>query len=105
MAIELIDRAQARGVEAIVYGLPFCLLPGRLQALAGTAPVVSADSARTPAHAVLLQRPRCRSCALANRCPGAPRGALEREGEGTLRPLGGRPVEDDERSATDRLLA
>jgi hypothetical protein len=97
---------QTLGLPVTVHGLPFCLLPEHQSALLDTEPLVDldADGAATE-RIVMVQRPRCRSCALANRCPGAPAVALARQGEGALVPLGGRPVEDEGRATRHRRIA
>ncbi len=87
---------KGRGVRFVCWGLPMCAAPE----VAGH--VLSAPLLAERAwSSELVQRPRCRSCRLSPRCPGAPRGLLEREGEQVLRPQGGRPVDDDARLEED----
>ncbi len=102
VARQAIEVGSEAGLPVLVYGLPFCHLPDLLDHLAATPPILALNLAGRPRWpAFVRQPPRCRSCALSNRCPGAPEGALAREGETVLRPLHGRPNQTREATLAD----
>jgi hypothetical protein len=102
VARRAIELGSDAGIPVLVHGIPFCHLPDLLDHLSATPPILPLTVAGRPRWpAFVRQPPRCRSCALSNRCPGAPEGALIREGEAVLRPLHGRPNQTREATLAD----
>ncbi|MCB9730285.1 MAG: radical SAM protein [Deltaproteobacteria bacterium] len=102
IARRAIEVGSDAGLPVLVHGVPFCHLPDLLDHLAASAPILPLSLGGRPLwSAFVRQPPRCRSCALSNRCPGAPEGALAREGDAVLRPLHGRPNQSREATLVD----